>query len=339
MTQGQHHDRATLAEVAARAGVSAKTASRALNGERYVSPTTYSRVLTAAAELGFRVNAVARDLRTQSRGTSVGLLIGDVSNPFYARVARGAERRLHTQGLRLITASTEENPGLERSLVEEFLERRVAGIMIVTSADRHDYVERERLLGTPIIFIDRAPADIDTDTVVLDNRGGIRAAVDRLTSLGHTRIALITYMARLSTSHERSAAFFDAMAEQGLDGHKYVRDDCYDPKSAASAVRELLSLPEPPTAVISTNNRITAGVLEAVQVARSRISTIGFDDFELADLLGVTVVSHDAEQMGAHAADLLLARLAGDESTTKHIVVPTALVERPARGPYGLGPA
>lgn len=339
MTQARHSDRATLAEVAARAGVSAKTASRALNGERYVSPTTYSRVLTAAADLGFRVNAVARDLRTQSRGTSVGLLIGDVSNPFYARVTRGAERRLNTQGLRLITASTDENPGLERSLVEEFLERRVAGIMIVTSAVRHDYVERERLLGTPIVFIDRAPADVDADTVVLDNRGGIRSAVDRLTSLGHTRIALITYTEWLSTSHERSAAFIDAMAERGLDGRRYLRDDCSDPKSAASAMRELLSLVKPPTAVISTNNRITAGVLEAIQVARSRISTIGFDDFELADLLGVSVISHNGEQMGAHAADLLLARLAGSQDESRHIVVPTSLVERPARGPYGLRPA
>lgn len=100
--------------------------------------------------------------------------------------------------------------------------------------------------------------------------------------------------------------------------------------------RDLLSLPERPTALISTNNRITAGAHEAVQVARSMISIIGFDDFELADLLGVSVVSHDAEEMGAHAADLLLARLAGDVSETHHIVLPTSLLERPARGPYGL---
>ena len=125
--------RPTLRQVAALSGVSLKTASRVMNGEQYVAEATAAKVQAAAAQLGFRRNTIARDLRSGARSSSIGLIIGDLANPFYSRIARGAERRLRADGLQLITASSDEDPDLEHRLVADLLERRVSAMLIVTS--------------------------------------------------------------------------------------------------------------------------------------------------------------------------------------------------------------
>jgi LacI family transcriptional regulator len=333
--------RATLRQVAARAGVSVKTASRALNGERYVSSETLARVNAAAHDLRFRVNAVARDFRTGARSPSVGLLIGDLANPFYARLARGAERHLHASGLRLVSASTEESAVTERELVDEMLERRMTAIMIVTSAHFHPCVDSEPRVGSPIVFVDRAPSDIVADAVVLDNAGGMAAAVDHLVSYGHERIGILSHARRVSTSRERVEAFESAMAQAGLDGRRYARTDCDDAESATRAATDLLTRAVPPTALIATNNRLAIGALKALRFGDLDAAFIGFDDFELSDLLGTSVVAHDAEVMGAAAAEFVIDRLEGDTSPARTLVLPTTLIARQSSvvGPkYRSGP-
>jgi LacI family transcriptional regulator len=320
--------RATLEQVALLAGVSVKTASRALNGERYVAASTLLRVRSAADQLGFRLNAFARDFRTGARSPSVGLLIGDLSNPFYARLARGAERRLQLANLRLISASTDEDPIRERELVDEMLERRLSAILIVTSAETHPYVDAERRLGTPIVFVDRLPTDVLADTVVLDNAGGTTSAVEHLVGLGHERIGILSNSARISTSRERVEAFEAAMHSAGLDPHQFSKTDRGDVASAERAIRELMSMQTPPTAVITTNNRLTVGALRALATGKSGPSLVGFDDFDLADLLGITVIAHDPEAMGAAAASIAIDRLGGDDAPPRRIVMPTTLVQR-----------
>ena len=172
--------RPTLRQVAALSGVSLKTASRVLNGEQYVAEATAAKVQAAAAQLGFRLNVIARELRAGARSTSVGLIIGDLSNPFYSRIARGAERRLRADGLQLITASSDEDPDLEHTLVSDMLERRVSAMLIVTSGTDHAYLEAERRLGMPVAFLDRAAEDIVADTIILDNVAGVHQAVEHL---------------------------------------------------------------------------------------------------------------------------------------------------------------
>ena len=313
----EQSSRPTLVQVAHRAGVSVKTASRVLNDEPYVSADTARKVHTAAAELGFRLNVLARELRAGARSSTVGLIISDLANPFYARIARGAERVLRAADLQLITASSDENPTLERQLTAELFERRVSGLLITTCVDDHSYLEAERKLGIPVSFLDRPPAGIDADTFELDNVGGARCAAEHLIARGHRRIGLIGDLSRLATHRERVTGFADAMTAAKIDNwERFVRVDSHDSETAERAARELLSMRWAPTALFTTNNRITAGALRAIRDLPSPPALVGFDDFDLADLLGVTVISHSPERMGELAAELVVARLSGSERPT-----------------------
>jgi LacI family transcriptional regulator len=332
--------RPTLRQVAALSGVSLKTASRVMNGEQYVAEATAAKVLAAAAQLGFRRNTIARELRSGARSSSVGLIIGDLANPFYSRIARGAERRLRADGLQLITASSDEDPDLEHRLVADMLERRVSAMLIVTSDSDHGYLEAERRLGTPIAFLDRPPEDIVADTIVLDNVGGVRQGVEHLLRYKHRRIGLVGDLRRLETHRERIASFEQAMTTAGITGWQtYVRADSHDVDTAERAVRDLLELDPAPTALFTTNNRITVGALRALRGWESPPALVGFDDFDVADLLGVTVIAHDPERMGELGADLVVGRLAGTPGPARRVLLPTRLIprgsgERPARSAH-----
>jgi LacI family transcriptional regulator len=318
-----------LREVAALSGVSLKTASRVMNGERYVAEPTAAKVREAAAQIGFRRNVIARDLRSGGGSSSVGLIIGDLANPFYSRIARGAERRLRADGLQLITASSEEDPGLQHRLVSDMLERRVGAMLIVTSESDHGYLDAERELGTPVVFLDRTPEDIVADTIVLDNVGGVRKAVEHLLNGGHRRIGMVGDLSRLETHRERVAAFEEAMTAAGIDNwRRYVRADSHDVEAAERAVRELLELKPAPNALFTTNNRITVGALRVLRGRDDPPALVGFDDFDLADLLDVTVVAHDPERMGELGADLAVSRMQGDRGPARSVRLPTRLVVR-----------
>lgn len=321
--------RPTLREVAALAGVSMKTASRVLNGEQYVSSGTAAKVQLAADQVGFRLNVIARELRVGAQSTLVGLIITDISNPFYAHVARGAERRLRSAGMQLITACSDEDPLLERQLATKMLERRVSAMLVVTSTSDHAYLDTERRRGMPVAFLDRPSTDIVADTVALDNEGGARQAVEHLIAHGHRRIGLIGHLSRLSTHCERIAGFGAAMTAAGVDDwESYVRSDSHDVDSAERAARELLAMTPAPTALFTTNNRITVGALHAMRDLPSPPAIIGFDDFDLADLLGVTVIGNSPERMGEIAADLVLARLSGNDEPAHQRRLPAELIAR-----------
>ena len=327
--------RPTLAAVAQRAGVSLKTASRVLNNEPNVATATRERVQTAARALGFRRNAVAADLARGGASRLVGFVTGDLANPFYSALASGIERELRGRGLQLITASTDEDPERERELTEELIERRVGALVVTSTARQHDALRDELAGGLPVVLVDRPALDVEADTVVIDNRGGVRDAVTHLLAGGHRRIGLVGDESRLWTFQERKEAFVATLVEAGVaDPERYVRDGAHDADRARAFATELLSLDEPPTALVTANNKITVGALHALRDregttgGRRDVALVGFDDFELADLLGVTVVGYDAAEMGRQAAALAVARAADPSRPAQLVVVPTRLVPR-----------
>ncbi len=318
--------------MAALSGVSVKTASRALSGEGYVAVETKARVQSAADELGYRLNRTARELRRGGNtSTLVGLLSGDLANPFYSRLASGLERELRMHGLQLITASTDENPEWERRLTDSLLERRVRGLVVASTMAEHGHLAAERRHGSPFVFVDRPPVDLTADAVLLDNRGGAKRAAEHLLERGHRRIGIVGDLSRLSTHQDRVEGFAEAMEAAGVaDWRDHLLEDAHDVDKAERAVRSLLARDPAPTAVFTTNNRITTGALRALRSSGTAPHTalIGFDELDLGDVLGVSVIAHDPEEMGRHAARLLLARLDGDDGPARRVVLPTRLIER-----------
>ena len=317
-----------MRDVAEVAGVSLKTVSRVINDEPGVAAATADRVVAAIQQLGFQRNDLARSLRQGVTSSTLGLLIEDVGNPFYSAIAQAVETAARERGYMLITASCEEDPARERDLVEALLRRRVDALLIVPASRDHAYLGRD---GTPVVFLDRPPSGIDADCVLLDNLGGARAATEHLLARGHERIAVVADPDDLFTAAERLAGHRQALDAAGVPAREdLLRLGTHDVAQAEAVVRDLLALPPErrPTAVFAGNNRHTIGALRAINTAARPVALVGFDDFELADLLGITVVRHETSQMGAHAAALAFERLDGGAWAPRRVVVPTELVVR-----------
>ncbi|ROQ40033.1 LacI family transcriptional regulator [Frondihabitans sp. PhB188] len=320
---------ATLVDVAERAGVSLKTASRAINGEPHVAEATRKKVMTAAGELGFQLNSMASLLKRGIRSSFIGLVTGDLGNPFYSALAKGVERELRDEGLQLVISSTDESGDRERVLVDEMVARQVRALIVVSTLESSDALGQAQERGIPVIFVDRPSTDLTADSVVLDNRAGARMAVEHLLAHGHTRIGFIGDYSRLPTHQQRLDGYLDAVASgAGSSARELVREDLHDAAGGRNAARELLSLPHPPTALFTSNNRVTIGALTAFRGLSTAPALVGFDDFDLADVLGVTVVSHDPVDMGARAARLALETLASRTPRGDELVLPVRLVPR-----------
>lgn len=316
-------------DVAQAAGVSMKTVSRVVNGEPGVRGTTASRVESAIAELGYRPDAVARSLRVRTASATIGLVIGDVANPFYSAITRAVEVRARRDNSVLVAVSSDEDPDTEREVVEMLLARRVDGLLLVPSRGDHRWLAREIHRGVRVVSLDRPCDTVETDTVVFDNTGGAMMAVQHLLDQGYRRIALVTDNPSIYTMTERHRGYVAALSDAGIEvDPRLVRLGPHDAEAAAEAVSELVALDEPPDAVFAANNRLTVGALQAMRATGAQLGLVGFDDFELADMLGVTVVAASPEAMGRHGADLLFARLQGDPRPPRHVVLAPLLVPR-----------
>ena len=319
-------------DVARLAGVSLKTVSRVVNGEAGVHPSTASRVLSAIDQLGFRRNLGARNLRRGSSTGTIGVLTEDVANPFYSMLTRAIEEVARQQDRQVLTGSSDENPERERELALEFCSRRVDGLIIVPAGLRHGYLVPEIHAGLPVVFVDRPAGDIVADTVLVDNLGGGVEAVLHLARHGHRRIAFLGDAPTIFTASERLRGFREgcARAEIRYD-ESLVCLRAPDEQGVAEALgRMLLAREDPPTALVTGNNRITVLALRVLAGRPNRPALVGFDDFELADLLSppVSVVAHDTAALGRAAAELLFARLAGDMSPPHRVTMPVRLIAR-----------
>ncbi|MBO0779912.1 MAG: LacI family DNA-binding transcriptional regulator [Ktedonobacteraceae bacterium] len=330
-TSEQMKARPTMQDVAQRAGVSLKTVSRVVNQEPRVNQETRIRVEEAIRSLGFRRNDIARSLRQGQTSLTVGLVIEDIANPFYSHLARGVEQVAQRHHHMLIISNSEENPQREREMVNAMLRRRVSGLLIVPAGRDHSYLKSEMRLGTQVIFVDRPPTNLEVDTVLLDSYSGTHAAIEHFLNRGHRRIGLICGDPSVHTGAGRVGAYRAVLKEWGVPlDESLLCFGCDAPARAEAAVQRLLALPNPPTALFATNNQISIASLRALRSSPRRLAFIGFDDFELAEMLPtpVTVIAHDPAKMGRQAAELLFARLAGDDRPPQHILLPTKLIVR-----------
>ncbi|MFD7614933.1 LacI family DNA-binding transcriptional regulator [Streptomyces sp. NPDC059828] len=323
--------RPTMKDVAARAGVGLKTVSRVVNGEAGVTPDTERKVQEAIEALGFRRNDSARVLR-KGRTSSVGLVLEDLADPFYGPLSRAVEEVARAHGALLINGSSAEDPDREQELVLALCARRVDGLIVIPAGDDHRYLEPEIKAGIATVFVDRPAGRIDADAVLSDSFGGSRAGVAHLIAHGHRRIGFIGDQPRIHTAQERLRGYHSAMEDAGLPvDERWVSLGSTEPERVTAAVEQMLSGPEPVTALFAGNNRVTVTavrVLAGREAPAGPVALVGFDDIELADLLGITVIAQDAAALGRTAAERLFRRLDGAAEEPSRVKLTTRLLAR-----------
>jgi LacI family transcriptional regulator len=320
-----------MADVAAHAGVSLKTVSRVINGEPRVATATAAAVVAAVRELGFRSNHAAASLASGRGVASIGLLIGAVDDPFYARLTSGVEQVARGHRHTVLVSSSEEDPQLERDATLGLAGRQVDGVVVVPCSPDQGYLAADIAAGLAVVFVDRPPLGLDADCVLSDNRSGAQVGTAQLLGRGHRRIAFVGNDASVYTSAERLAGFETAHAQAGapVDPSLIV----LGPRTIAEAeatARALLARPDPPQAIFAQNGLLTMGVWRAVHARGDRVDLVGFDDFALADVLAppVDVVAQDPVELGRQAAILLFERLAVRDRPVRRVILPTHLVTR-----------
>jgi DNA-binding LacI/PurR family transcriptional regulator len=324
---------ATIKDVARVAQVSIATVSAVLNGTARVSEKRSRRVWDAIRAVGYTPHAIARSLRLgQTR--SIGLILGDISNPFFTSLAKAVEARASAAGYSVILANSDENPAKEANLIQVLLEQRVAGILLAPSGYDQPYLEALAAIArVPTVLVDRQLPDAAYDSVIVDNLAAARMVTDYLVRLNHKRIAIMVGRQHLSTSEQRLRGYRDSLQAAGIKvnpGLEVEAESRID--TAYKVAQRLLSMSEPPSAIFAANNLMMLGAIEAILdmgfKCPEEISLAGVDDFEGGSAIRprLTTVSQPIEDMGTHAVDRLLHRI-GEKSAARRDPVHTTILQ------------
>lgn len=324
----------TMKDVSRVAGVSTATVSRVLAGFSEVSDDTRQRVQAAIQALNYQPNRNARNLRMNT-ASNIGVVIPDIQNPFFGSVIRGIETVLDRHGFTLILGNSDEDPEREKKLIKILLEEGVAGILFVpTQVDAESY-QALFSSGIPCVALDRRLPVSELDMVLVDGFAGAQRAVDYLVSLGHEHIGYVGGLKHLSVMRERAAGYFAGLNQHAIP----VRADLLRygdsrHEGGYQAVCELLSLSQPPSAILIANNLMTLGGLQAIHASGlqipDQVSLVGFDDMAWAPSLRppLTVVAQPAFEMGELAAAILLERISNPKLPHQVRVLDTRLIAR-----------
>ena len=324
----------TIHDVARLAGVSTATVSRVLANYSAVSEKTRQRVLDAIRELNYQVNRTASNLR-KSKFSKIGVMITDIQNPFFGTVVRGIEKVTIESDYTIILGNSDEDPVREKKLITMLLEEGVAGIIFVPTRADCEIYEVLSNSSTPFVVIDRKIKQCDADSVSVDGHAGSASAVEHLIELGHKRIAFIGGLEHLSVMQERENGFLETVQKHGLPVlDEYLRHGDNRQDGGYREMKALLTLEQPPSAVLIANNLMTLGGLKAIHESGiqipQQISLIGFDDMDWAPSLQppLSVVAQPAFEMGEKAALALLERIREPGVPPKKILLKTKLILR-----------
>jgi LacI family transcriptional regulator len=334
-----------IKEVAARANLSTATVSRTINNSGLVRPGTAEKVQRAIRELGYYPNTQARAL-VSGRSRMFGLIISDIVNPFFPELVKSFEFAAIHHGYEVIVANTDYDSERMSGCVRRMIERKVDGVAVMTSElDRHllEELSHRRL---PIVFLDVGKLKPLISNINVDYSRGIGEAVQHIVSLGHQRVEFISGPLTLKSARTRRSAFLKCIAACGIgERQRSVVEGNHKIDGGESAMMRLLSLPNPPTAVLTSNDLTAIGALRAVARAGLRvpndISVVGFDDIELSRFTQppLTTIRLSRDELGRKAFDALYETVAGQQRSGQEIKVSTRLVVRESTAPVKVQPS
>jgi LacI family transcriptional regulator len=336
--------RVTLMDVARAAGVSRSTAARVLGGYGNVEADLRRSVLAAATALGYRSNTLARSV-SSGRSHTLGVVVSDIENPYFARAVRGISDVARKAEFDVILANTDEKIDAERAAVEVFLNKRVDGLIVApSSGTESEHLRAVQAMARPLVLLDRSLPDLDCDWVGTDS---YRAAVDVVSYLakrGHERIAFVTATSRsaveietgrrrpLSTIADRSRGIRDASTEHGVNYQ--LLPGAMSWQRTLEIVTAALAQPRRPTALIASSSGIALAAFHTLRDAGlgipDEVALVSLDDAQWMDVSAprITAVTQPTYDLGTRAAEVLIARIAGDGPAETNHVLPVTFTER-----------
>lgn len=329
-----------MKEIAKLAGVSLGTVSHVLNGSAAVREPLRKRVMDAVASAGYQPSQLARGLR-RDKTNMIGMIIPDVTNPFFPAVVRGAEDVAFEQGYRLVLCNTDNDHAKEIVHMNELRTYLPSGLIVIPSSfsDLTAQAESFRRSGTAVVCVDRLPQNWNGDTVTADNEKGAYDATNYILRQGHKQLAMITGPRHLTNSTNRLKGFKRALAEKKIHiGPEYIQEANFDQHGGYAKTLLLLRMIPRPTVIFAGNDMIAFGALLAFREmglhCPDDISLFGFDNLDLAEMTSppLSSVSQPGYQMGTTAAQILMDRVRGDDGPPKHIVLDTAIKIRDSVG-------
>lgn len=332
----------TIRDVARLAEVHPGTVSRALNPQtrNLVNAATAERVLTAARQLGYRPNSMARGLKT-NRSLTIGVLIPDLTNPLFPPIVRGIDDRLTIDGYTPLLVNTGSDPERERSSIEAMLARQVDGFIAATAQLDVEPLAVATERGLPVVLVNRTFEDGSMSACTVDDRRGSELAVEHMVGLGHERIGYVAGPQNVSTGHRRYLGFTQATAAAGLEipAHRVSYADAFTEEAGARACAEVLAADPQVTAIITANDRLAIGcydtLLELGLSCPEDVSIVGFNDMMFIDRLRppLSSVRVPQRELGYAAADLLLEQLTGAPVPAREVMLEPTLVVRGSTAP------
>ncbi|MFD9904017.1 LacI family DNA-binding transcriptional regulator [Streptomyces sp. NPDC059063] len=331
-----------LRDVADTAGVHPATASRALNPatRAQVNADTARRVLRVAKDLGYHPNPIARSLKT-ARSHTVGLILPDLTNPYFPPIVRGIESTLEPAGYHAWIVDTHNDPVRERAQIESLRARRVDGLIVATARRDHPHLRALHADGVPMVLVNRSVDGLDVPCVTPDDASGIAQAVGHLAALGHTRVAFVGGPATTSTGVARARAFRHAVHDLGLadDPALCAEAPQWSEAAGAQALRDLLDAGTACTAVVAGNDLLALGCYDVLAERGLRcpddVSVVGFNDMPFLSRLcpGLSTVRVSHHEIGAEAARTLFDCMAEPARPTRSLLLPVSLVVRESTAP------
>lgn len=326
---------ATIEDVAARSGVSTATVSRVLSGSVPARPETRERVLAAARELDYRPSGIARALKRKETRT-LGLVITDITNPFYPQIVRAVEAAARARGYGIVLADGGNDPARELEHLDLLVERRVDGIVVASSRMTRRHADRLHATAVPVVLVNDSVAGSDLPAVTTAHRRGARMATEHLIWLGHRRIGHIGAPAEQAAAGQRRQGVRDALRAAGL-GEPLLAIGDGGVAGGARAAEALIGADV--TGIVAYNDLTAIGALRALRRAGievpDRISVVGFDDIEMAAWTepSLTTIRQPTDELGRWAVNRLLTEIQDGISDSRRVALDPVLVVRESTGP------
>lgn len=331
---------ATMKQVAEKARVSTTTVSHVINNTRVVSEDARERVLSVIQELRYIPSAVARSLKNDKTQT-LGMMIPNNSNPYFAEVIQGIEDASFKLGYNIILCNSYDDPKKQAAYIRVLMEKRIDGLILVSSGSDEELTQLLADEGIPKVLVDREVSGVAADFIEADHELGGYEATRYLAELGHKRIACVAGPENLLPSGDRVAGYLRALAEAGLPAHRdYLIHSDFTSQGGFNAFRQLLALPERPTAIFASNDLMAIGGICAANQAGvaipQQLSVVGYDDIALASFSTppLTTIAQPKHDIGTLTAQVLVERIAHPELPLRREMLRSQLIVRQSTAPF-----